>query len=133
MQKNISENVDFKGWVDREEIHEYLSQAQIGIGPLRLTDVTNNALPIKVLEYMASSLPLIAMKNTLPSDVLVDGKNGYFIENEDELASKIIFLLKNSKTCTEMGQKSKDMVSKFDWSHVAEAIVKEYENTTPNS
>ena len=132
-QKNISENVDFKGWVDREEIHEYLSQAQIGIGPLRLTDVTNNALPIKVLEYMASSLPLIAMKNTLPSDVLVDGKNGYFIENEDELASKIIFLLKNSKTCTEMGQKSKDMVSKFDWSHVAEAIVKEYENTTPNS
>jgi glycosyltransferase involved in cell wall biosynthesis len=125
--------VDFKGWIDREEIHKHLSQAQIGIGPLRLTEVTNNALPIKVLEYMASSLPLIAMKNTLPSDVLVDGKNGYFIENEDELVSKIIFLLKNSGTCTEMGQKSKDMVTKFDWSHIAEAIVKEYENITPNS
>ena len=32
-----------------------------------------------------------------------------------------------------MGQKSKDIVSKFVWPHVAEAIVKEYENATPNS
>ena len=133
IQKNISENVDFKGWVDREEIHKYLSQAEIGIGPLRLTNVTKNALPIKVLEYMASSLPVIAMKKTLPDDVLINENNGYFIENEDELASKIIFLLENNEIRTKMGQTSKDMVSKFDWLHISKAIVKEYENIISNS
>jgi len=133
IQKNISENVDFKGWIDREEIHKYLSQAEIGIGPLRLTSVTKNALPIKVLEYMASSLPVIAMKKTLPDDVFINENNGYFIENEDELASKIIFLLENNEMRIKMGQKSKDMVSKFDWLHISEAIVKEYENVTSNS
>ena len=116
-----------------EEIHKYLSQAEIGIGPLRLTSVTKNALPIKVLEYMASSLPVIAMKKTLPDDVLINENNGYFIENEDELASKIIFLLENNEIRTKMGQTSKDMVSKFDWLHISKAIVKEYENIISNS
>ena len=133
IQKNISENVDFKGWIDREEIHKYLAKAEIGIGPLRLTDVTKNALPIKVLEYMASSLPVIAMTNTLPNDVLENEKNEYFIENEDELASKIIFLLENNKTRIKMGQESKDMVAKFDWSHIASAIIQEYEDVASSS
>ena len=100
---------------------------------MRLTDVTKNALPIKVLEYMASSLPVIAMTNTLPNDVLENEKNGYFIENEDELASKIIFLLENNKTRIKMGQESKDMVAKFDWSHIASAIIQEYEDVASSS
>ena len=133
IQKNISKNVDFKGWVDREKIPKYLAQAEIGIGPLRLTDVTKNALPIKVLEYMASSLPVIAMTDTLPNDVLENEKNGYFIENEDELASKIIFLLENNETRMKIGQESKDMVSKFDWPHIASSIIQEYENVASNS
>ena len=133
IQKNISKNVDFKGWVDREKIPKYLAQAEIGIGPLRLTDVTKNALPIKVLEYMASSLPVIAMTDTLPNDVLENEKNGYFIENDDELASKIIFLLENNETRMKIGQESKDMVSKFDWPHIASSIIQEYENVASNS
>jgi len=129
-QKNISSNVDFKGWVNRKEIPMYLSEGSIGIGPLRSTEVTKDALPIKVLEYMASSLPIIAMKNTLPVDVLKNEENGYFIENEDELANKIILLLEDNKIQERMGQKSKDIVSKFDWSNIANAIIKEYENIT---
>ena len=32
---------------------------------------------------MAVSLPVIAQKGTLPDDILVNEKNGYFIENEN--------------------------------------------------
>ena len=133
IKNNLENNVEFTGWINRDKIPENIADASIGIGPLRLTDVTSRALPIKVLEYMAVSLPVIAQKGTLPDDVLVNEKNGYFIDNENELASKIIFLLKNNETCTKMGQKSKEMVSKFDWSHIAEAIMKESENIASNS
>jgi len=132
-KNNLENNVEFTGWINRDKIPENIADASVGIGPLRLTDVTSRALPIKVLEYMAVSLPIIAQKGTLPDDVLVNEKNGYFIDNENELASKIIFLLKNNETCTKMGQKSKEMVSKFDWSHVVEAIMKESENIASNS
>ena len=50
LEKNLENSVEFKGWIEREKIPENISDASIGIGPLRLTDVTSRALPIKVLE-----------------------------------------------------------------------------------
>lgn len=124
-KKNLGSNVEFKGWVEREIIPAYLSESSIGVGPLRLTNVTKNALPIKVLEYMASSLPIIAAKETLPKNVLMDGYNGYLIENSDDLAEKIIFLFQNEETRKSMGERSAEMVKKFDWKNVVQIILKE--------
>jgi len=125
-EKNLQENVEFKGWISRDEIPSHLSDAALGIGPLRLTTVTSGALPIKVLEYMASSLPVIAKTGTLPSDVVEDGKNGFLIENADELAEKIILLLNNPSQVEEMGIESRSMVQKFSWENVVESILEIY-------
>jgi glycosyltransferase involved in cell wall biosynthesis len=117
--KNKLENsVEFKGWIKREEIPKNIGDASIGIGPLRLTDVTSRALPIKVLEYMAVSLPIIAQKGTLPEDILIDGKNGYFIDGKMDLAEKLILLLNDTKKINSMGKQSKIMVQKFEWTQI---------------
>ena len=123
--KEISKNVIFKGWVDRNEIPKYLSQSSIGIGPLRNTEVTRHALPIKVLEYMASGLPILAIKDTLPEDVLKNDENGFFVTDSVELSKKIIKLLEDNELRRKMGEKSKKMVTKFDWKNVAELIIQE--------
>ncbi len=130
LKKIVSENklensVEFKGWIKREQIPENISDASIGIGPLRLTDVTSRALPIKVLEYMAVSLPIIAQKGTLPEDVLENEKNGYFIENANDLAEKIILLLNQPKKVENMGIQSLKMVQKFSWNNVVKNIIEE--------
>jgi glycosyltransferase involved in cell wall biosynthesis len=130
LKKMVSENkldnsVEFKGWIEREKIPENIADASIGIGPLRLTDVTSRALPIKVLEYMAVSLPLIAQKGTLPEDVLENGKNGFFIQNTHELAEKIILLLNEPKQVEVMGANSLEMVQKFSWDKVVKTIIEE--------
>jgi glycosyltransferase involved in cell wall biosynthesis len=90
--------------------------------------VTKDALPIKVLEYMAASLPIIAQKNTLPHDILIDGENGFFVNNEEDLASKIIDLLENEQRAKKMGLKSREIVSNFDWKIIANKIIDEYKN-----
>ena len=127
-KNNLSKNIIFKGWIQREEIPEFLANSSIGIGPLRSTDVTKGALPIKVLEYMASSLPILAMKGTLPEDILKNEINGYFIENSKELARKIIYILKNDDLKNQMSKNSNEMVQKFDWKNVAESIIDEYKS-----
>ena len=127
-KNNLSKNIIFKGWVQREEIPQFLAKSSIGIGPLRSTDVTKGALPIKVLEYMASSLPILAMKGTLPEDILKDEINGYVIENSKELAQKIIHVLKNDDLGNQMGKNSNEMVQKFDWKNVVESIIDEYQS-----
>jgi len=126
-KNNLSKNIIFKGWIKREEIPDFLAKSAIGIGPLRSTDVTKGALPIKVLEYMASSLPILAMKGTLPEDILKNEINGYFIENSKELAQKIIHILKNDDKRNQMGKNSNEMVQKFDWKNVVESIIGEYQ------
>ena len=124
-ENKLEENVDFKGWIDRNKIPEYLATSSIGIGPLRSTEVTKYALPIKVLEYMSAGLPIIAAKNTLPEDILEEGKNGFFINNSTELVEKIMELLNNKELRKKMGKNSKEMVKKFDWKNVTESIIQE--------
>jgi len=126
-KNNLESSVEFKGWIKREGIPENIADASIGIGPLRLTDVTAGALPIKVLEYMTVSLPIIAQKGTLPDDVLVNEKNGYFIDGVDDLAEKIISLLEKPEKIKEMGLQSSQMVQKFSWNNIVKNILEVFE------
>ena len=127
-KNKLDNSVEFKGWIEREKIPENIADASIGIGPLRLTEVTSRALPIKVLEYMAVSLPLLAQKGTLPNDVLENEKNGFFIENHIELAEKIILLLNEPKKVQNMGKHSLKLVQKFSWDQVVDSVINEVKN-----
>ena len=127
-KNKLDDSVEFKGWIKREDIPKNISDASIGIGPLRLTEVTSRALPIKVLEYMAVSLPVISQKGTLPNDVLQNEKNGFFIENHTELAEKIILLLNEPKKVENMGAYSLKLVQKFSWDKVVDSVINEVKN-----
>jgi len=127
-KNKLDDSVEFKGWIKRDNIPKNISDASIGIGPLRLTEVTSRALPIKVLEYMAVSLPVIAQKGTLPNDVLQNEKNGFFIENHTELAEKIILLLNEPKKVENMGTYSLKLVQKFSWDQVVNSVINEVKN-----
>ena len=127
-KKKLGDSVEFKGWIKREDIPKNISDASIGIGPLRLTEVTSRALPIKVLEYMAVSLPVISQNGTLPNDVLQNEKNGFFIENHTELAEKIILLLNEPKKVKNMGAHSLKLVQKFSWDQVVDSVINEVKN-----
>ena len=124
----IEKNIELKGWIKRDEVMNYLADASIAIGPLRSTTVTKNALPIKVLEYMASSLPILSQKDTLANDVLVDDENGYSVTDPEDLATKIIHILDNNEKRIKMGTKSYEMSLKFDWENVAKKILTEYDD-----
>ena len=121
--KKLEKSVEFTGWINRDKIPQSISDASVGIGPLRLTDVTSRALPIKVLEYMAVSLPVIDKRGTLPLDVLENEKNGYLIDDVEDLVEKIIELLNDPKKVENMGIQSSNMVQKFSWNNVVTDII----------
>ena len=72
---------------------------------------------------MATSLPIIAQKGTLPNDVLVNEKNGYFIDGAEDLAGKISLLLNESEKINQMGSQSRLMVEKFSWDNIIKNIL----------
>ena len=127
-EKHLENNVEFRGWIDRNNIPDQISDASISIGPLKRTTVTENALPIKVLEYMASSIPILAMSGTLPENVLNHEKNGFFVKDSKELGEKICKLLNNPELIESMGKESLEMVQKFSWEKVVSGILKSYKD-----
>lgn len=122
-KQNLESNVIFKGWIDRKQIPQEISDASIALGPLKRTTVTENALPIKILEYMASSLPIIAIEGTLPTNVLQNGKNGYFVKDSNDLTDKIIQLLEKPEMVKKMSENSLEMVQEFSWQKIVNSII----------
>ncbi len=126
-ERGISKNVELKGWVARNEIPSYLSSASLAIGPLQLTLTTANSIPIKVLEYMASSLPILAKAGSLSDDLLKCDENGYFVDNTNDVAEKAIKILQDPLLVERMGNMSRTMVKKFSWTNILTPFLKKYE------
>ena len=71
--------------------------------------------------------PIIASKVGGIPEIVIDGENGLLFEsqNYNELAEKIIFLIKNPDLLEKMGENSKNLVRKKEFS--AEGMVEKIE------
>lgn len=58
----LEKSVKFTGYVDFKDLPEYFSIADVAINPMVPSLVSNKALPNKVLQYMASGLPVVTTK-----------------------------------------------------------------------
>ncbi len=126
-KKKLDLYFEFTGWVGWPQIPGILAGAAIGLGPLKHTQVTHQALPIKVLEYMASGLPVVALENTLPENVLKHGMNGYFVKDGGDFVDKVSKLLADESLNAEMGKRSREIVEKdFDWRILVKKIIDGY-------
>lgn len=56
----LEDRVVFTGFIDFSDIPKYLSIFSVGINPMRPMDVSNLALPNKVIQYLAMGLPVVS-------------------------------------------------------------------------
>ncbi len=87
--------------------------------------------PLVTLEAMASGKPVIGTRvGGIPNQIR-DGWNGFLIEPRDErqLAEKIKYLIDNPEERKRMGVNSRKYAEEeFDWSKVAERLLKVYQS-----
>lgn len=57
---NLENEVIFTGFIDFSEIPKYLSLFSVGINPMHRLEVSNYALPNKVIQYLAMGLPVVS-------------------------------------------------------------------------
>lgn len=65
-------------------------------------------LPIVILEAMAYGKPIVASKVGGINEIVIDGKNGYVVNNiPDIFADKIKYILDDSDRCHDFGTYSR--------------------------
>jgi len=95
------------GQVPHKDLPAYYSLMDVFVHP-SLRDGMPNAL----LEAMACGLPVVATPVGGAADVIEDGKNGIFVNvnNADDLAEKILYLLDNSEKRGELGKNARESI-----------------------
>ena len=97
-----------------EEILPYLHRATVGIDPLLIGAGLQN----KMLEGMASGLPMVVTPVANEGIGATHGKEVLVAENEESFANEVISLINNPEMRREIGEKARDYICrKWTWEY----------------
>jgi len=104
--------IKFLPFVSHEVIPQYISMADVTVGPLVARLDTFGSVPRKVLEYMACAKPVVAVQGGVSSDLVISGYNGLLTRPNDakELAAVILKLIDDSNFAEEVGLKARKSI-----------------------
>jgi glycosyltransferase involved in cell wall biosynthesis len=124
------ERMQFVGWQDRQGVAQLLSKAQIGLVMLHPIINYLDSYPVKLFEYMAAGLPVIASNFPLWKEIVEGNKCGLTVDplNPEEIAQAIEYLLDHPKECQTMGENGRRAVTeKYNWEKESEKLLALYE------
>jgi len=111
-------NTEYLGFLNRQEIAKLLSESKIGFLTLYKTPNHIHSLPIKMYEYMAAGVPVIASDITLWEEIVQNSNSGLCVEpkNVAAISKAINHILYDSKTAYNMGQNGfSSVIKKHSW------------------
>lgn len=122
----VGEHVIFTGMVDPARVHEYYQ-----LGDVFVSASTSETQGLTYIEAAANGLPLLCKRDPCLDGVLVQGRNGYEYEAEDEFCEILDTILQNPEWCRAAGAQSAEIAAAFDKSAFAQKIEDVYEDVVP--
>ncbi|MGF1541038.1 MAG: glycosyltransferase family 4 protein [Pleurocapsa sp.] len=124
-EKNLAPAVHFTGAVSPEAVPYWLSQMDVAVAPYPHSDDFYFS-PLKVYEYMAAGLPVIASHIGQIPEVIEDRVNGLLIPPGDEaaLANALEYLWRSPLLRRRLGDSARSKILQHHtWEKVAEKIL----------
>jgi glycosyltransferase involved in cell wall biosynthesis len=131
VSRDLSDFVTFTGRVGPDQIADYLSAADIGLGPDLKTPLNDISTMNKTMEYMAYCLPSVSFD--LVETRVSAGDAGVFVPSGDiaRFADEVERLLDDPDARATLGTAARERVSReLDWKPQAEAYVRVFDRLT---
>lgn len=81
--QGLEAHIKYNGWVQYDQVHEILQQADVGLALLQPEPRYVAALPVKLFEYMAAGLPVIGSNFPHMASVITTSKCGAVADPTD--------------------------------------------------
>ena len=130
LEENPSKNVVFTGLLSHSKVVEYINMSKLGLSLLQPIPRYEKAVPIKLFEYMACEIPVIASNFPEISKVVKEADCGILVNPTDinEIADTILYLLEHPDEAKRMGDNGRRAVEeKYNWDKMEEKLLKLYE------
>lgn len=119
IQKGI---FSFTGFIQWEKVHSYYESADLFI-----TTSLSEMHSMTILEAQLSSLPIVARKDESYFDSIIEDKNGYLCESDDEIVTKVLKLAQNRQKLSQLGKYSLELTKNFTIETHVNRTIKVYE------
>jgi glycosyltransferase involved in cell wall biosynthesis len=118
-------NVKFLGRLDRSGLLKELDSFSLGLLIYPDTKYFQDSFPIKIVEYAARKVPIIASDTKAHRRILGEDKALYFnINSPESLAESILKVIKNSNVLTVNANNAFEWVKELTYSNRAKKILK---------
>jgi len=121
------------GFLDREEVAKLLSRVKVGLVTLHPLISYQEALPIKMFEYMLAGIPVVASNFPLWKEIIEKNNCGICVNplNPEEIAAAINTILNDPIRAEKMGENGKKAVwEKYNWKIEEKKLFKVYKELT---
>ncbi|MEX2359668.1 MAG: glycosyltransferase family 4 protein [Gammaproteobacteria bacterium] len=122
-------HVDFSSWADRPRVVELLSQVRAGLVLLHPTQFYPDAYPVKMFEYMAAALPVIASDFPLWRRIVTEADCGVLVDplDPDAIAGAMAWILDNPREAEAMGKRGRAAaMAHYSWETEERKLVELY-------
>lgn len=118
----LQDRTKFLGFVKPEEMADYHAAADIFCFPSR-----SDTLGMVVVEAMASGVPVVAINENGPSELVLDNKTGFLTPfDEATFSNRILDLIRNSDKRKKFGQNGVAWSRQFCAEDAAKQLVRAY-------
>lgn len=110
--------VGFLGWADRKQVASLLGNMRAGLVVLRPTKRYPDAYPVKMFEYMAAGLPVIASDFPLWREIVDGAGCGLLVDplDPEAIAETLQWVLDHPAEAEAMGRRGRQAVEeKYNW------------------
>lgn len=131
LRSRLPAGVHLVGRQPFEDIPSFLRRSCAGLVPIHSTPQYDLALPTKLLEYMAASIPVIASDLPLVRAIVEENDCGLLVEpgNVKQLVDAMGYILDHPQGAEEMGRRGRRaVVERYSWRTEGESLLELYED-----
>lgn len=118
------------GRIPFTEVQKWLGKGKVGLVCLHPIENYRESLPIKMFEYMAAGLPLVATNFPLWKEIVETSESGFVVDalNPKEIAEKVEMILRDEslqRKLSENGRKAHEEI--YNWEVEEKKLLQLYE------
>jgi glycosyltransferase involved in cell wall biosynthesis len=129
--KSIINSIDFIGWIPYDQMPNVYHEADVGLAVLLPEPRYVAATPVKLFEYMANGLPVVASNFPSIAQIINEVDCGLLVDSMADLSSTVDTIARwwqNKALPRALGENGRQAVqSKYHWENQASRLVKLYQ------
>lgn len=131
LEKQISSTYQFNfaGWVSYNRLVDLLFDSRIGIIIPHPLERYRTNYPVKLFEFMAAGLPVIASKEGESAAFVREAECGILVDPLDtrEIAAAMTWLLSNAESAASMGARGQQLImNQYNWEKESNVLLDLY-------